>query len=103
MVCQRDPGMGLGVHATVESCTGSWGNDRVERVQVWSQRAGPPWQLCLRKLPGPLTLTSLYSKMHTVRVHMFMVAIIKVLSLETYRIHVYGQRDVGCCDKMTCK
>lgn len=42
MVCEMEPGMGLGVHGTMESCQVSWGNDRVVCAQVWSQRAGPP-------------------------------------------------------------
>lgn len=38
--------------------------------------------------PSPLSLTFLYSKVHTLGVHIFMIVIIKVSSLESYRIHV---------------
>lgn len=86
MVCEMEPGMSLGVHATTESCQVRRGDDRVVCAQVWSQRAGPPHRLCslLAIQPcvnclAPLNHLSLYSKIYPVRVHMFMVVIIKTV------------------------
>lgn len=72
------------VHVTEESRHARQGDDRVLCAQVWRHRAGPTHWLCSLLARQPctnhlalLTLTFLYSKMHTIPVYMFMVAIIK--------------------------
>lgn len=97
-----------GVHVTMNLCQVRWCDDRVACAQFWSQRAQSTHRLCSLLTRQPYTnhlaflnLTFLYSKMYTVGVHMFMVVMVKVLSLESYRIHVWGPRRywvVGWCD-----
>ena len=86
-----------GVHVTVKLCQVRRCDDRALCAQLWGQSAQSTYWLCSFLTRQPYTnhlaflnLTFLYSKMYTVGIHMFMVVMVKALSLEGYRIHVWG-------------
>lgn len=93
-VCEMEPGVGLSVHATIESCQVMRVNDKVVCAQGWSQRARPlHWfcsllarQRCINCLV--LILTFVYSKIHSFSAYVYGSNNKKYLSLETYRILV---------------
>ena len=74
-------------------------------VLLFGVRARPPQWLhyLLATLPctnhlALLTLTFIYSKVHTISIYVHGGNNKKVLSSETYRIYVLGHRDVGLCN-----
>lgn len=80
------------LNVTEESGHGRQGNDRVPLVQVWILKTEPPHWLysSFARQPGTncltlLPLTFLYSKMHIIRVCMFMVAMIKSIIIRNLK------------------